>query len=64
MIGELRSAALFANADKRTIVDVLLTCSDLAIGFQDQIAHLDINPLLVFPKGQGVMAVDVLITAQ
>ena len=63
MIDELRSSALFADKDREAIVDVLLKFSDLAVGLQDQIAQLDINPLLVFPKGQGVMAVDALITA-
>ena len=35
--------------------------SALALDLKDQIAELDINPLFVFPKGQGVKAGDALI---
>lgn len=63
MIDELRATALFASADRDALVDILIKCSEIAVGYQDQIAQLDINPLLVFPEGQGVMAVDALITA-
>ena len=33
----------------------------LALEIGDDIAELDINPLMVLPKGEGVVAVDALI---
>ena len=33
----------------------------LAFEVGDQIAELDVNPLLVLPAGQGVVAVDALV---
>ena len=63
MIAELRSAVLFEQSDREALVEVLMLLSDQAIAYQDQIAQLEINPLLVFPEGQGVLALDALIIA-
>jgi acetate---CoA ligase (ADP-forming) len=38
--------------------------SRLAWSFGDQLAGLDINPLIVLPKGKGVLAVDALVEIQ
>jgi succinyl-CoA synthetase beta subunit len=35
--------------------------SQLAVDLGDLVAALDINPLMVLPKGQGVRAVDALV---
>jgi acetyltransferase len=35
--------------------------SALAWQMRDDIAEMDINPLLVLPKGQGVIAADALV---
>jgi hypothetical protein len=35
--------------------------SAMAIDLQDHLAELDINPLFVLPKGQGVKAGDALL---
>jgi acetyltransferase len=48
-------------ADREAIVDALLSVSRLVTEHPDAIAELDINPLLVFPK--GAKAVDALIRA-
>jgi len=47
--------------DLDALIDVLVKLSQLALDFGDRIRALDINPLLVLPKGQGVKAVDALI---
>jgi succinyl-CoA synthetase beta subunit len=36
----------------------------LALEVGDDIAELDINPLMVLPRGQGVVAVDALVVAR
>ena len=35
--------------------------SDLATDFAEQIDSIDINPLFVFPEGEGCAAVDALV---
>ena len=54
-----------APADVDALVDVLVKLSALAVDLKDHVAELDINPLLVMPKGknagQGVKAADALI---
>ena len=50
-----------APADINAIVDLLQKLSRLAEDFKEDIAEIDINPLLVFGKGQGVKALDALV---
>jgi acetyltransferase len=63
MLGEIRAHALLDGVrgqppvDKKALVDTLLRVSQLAQNFPE-IAELDINPLIVYPQGQGVVAVD------
>ena len=64
MIDEVRSARLLAGlrgvtpADRDALIDAIVRVGRLAADHPD-IAELDINPLLVLPRGQGVWAVDV-----
>jgi len=39
----------------------LLKVSSLAVQLEDSIDELDINPVVVYEKGAGVMAADALI---
>lgn len=63
MLGEIRAHALLDGvrgqppADKESIVDTLLRIGQLVQDFSE-IAELDINPLTVFPEGQGAIAID------
>ncbi|MBL7047215.1 MAG: acetate--CoA ligase family protein [Candidatus Marinimicrobia bacterium] len=50
-----------AKADIQAIADVLVKVSRMALDLEDQIAELDINPLLVMPEGEGVCVADALI---
>ncbi|MFC2019997.1 acetate--CoA ligase family protein, partial [Chloroflexota bacterium] len=50
-----------AEADIDGIVDVLLRLSRLSMDLKDVVAEIDINPLVVMDKGQGVKAVDALV---
>ncbi len=45
------------EADLEAVVDAILRLSRLALDFT-QIEEVEINPLLVFPKGQGALALD------
>ncbi len=50
-----------APADVDALADTLVKLSALAVDLKDQVAELDINPLLVMPRGLGVKAADALI---
>jgi len=50
-----------ARADIGAIADVLVRVSRLALELENDVAELDINPLLVLPEGQGVRVADALI---
>jgi acetyltransferase len=63
MLKEIRSKALLEGVrgkpaiDKEAIVDTLLRMGQLVQEFPE-IAEFDINPLIVYPKGQGAIAID------
>ncbi len=50
-----------APADIDAVIGLLQKLSRLAEEFKDEIAEIDINPLLVFDEGQGVKALDALV---
>jgi acetyltransferase len=63
MLGEIRASALLdgvrgePEVDKEAIADTLLRMGQLVQDFPE-IVELDINPLVVFPRGQGATAID------
>ena len=63
MLDEIRSKALLEGVrgnppiDKKAIIDTLLRMGQLVQDFPE-IAELDINPLIVYPRGQGAIAID------
>jgi acyl-CoA synthetase (NDP forming) len=48
-------------ADLDALCEAMVGLSQLAVTYRDQHAGLDINPLIVLPKGHGVIAVDALV---
>ena len=48
-------------ADIDVLCDAIVSVSHLAVSVGEQLAGLDINPLIVLPKGQGVVAVDAVV---
>ena len=51
-------------ADIDALCDAMVGVSRLAIELGDQLVGLDINPMIVLPKGQGVVAVDAVVEIQ
>jgi acetate---CoA ligase (ADP-forming) len=49
------------NADVDALVGAVIRMGDLAASSPDAVASMEINPLLVLPKGEGVIAVDGLV---
>jgi acetyltransferase len=66
MIDEVRSAKLLAGvrgaapADRPALIDAIIRIGQFAAD-HPEIAELDVNPLVVFPEGEGVVAVDARI---
>jgi acetyltransferase len=69
MIHEIRSYALLEGirgeppADHEAMVDALIRISQLVTDFPE-IVELDINPLMVFEKGRGAIAIDMRLVLQ
>ncbi|MBI3978257.1 MAG: acetate--CoA ligase family protein [Chloroflexi bacterium] len=67
MVQEIRAARVLQGfrggppADVDALVGALVRLSRLAWWLRDEIAEIDVNPLVVFPAGRGVRAVDALI---
>jgi acetyltransferase len=67
MISEVKGARLLRGfrgrppADVDALAETLANVSQLAAHLEDQLAELDINPLMVLPAGQGVKAADALV---
>ena len=67
MVSELRGRALFDGVRGKPALDVdavaatLVAISRLAWQHRERIAEIDINPLMVRPRGLGAVAVDALI---
>lgn len=53
-----------ASVDIDALVDAIVALSRMAWEGQDIIEQVDINPLLVLPKGQGVKALDALFVVR
>ncbi|WP_405839234.1 acetate--CoA ligase family protein [Streptomyces platensis] len=66
MLDELRGRALLDGvrgappADLDALVETVLRVQRMALELGDDLAELDINPLVVLPRGQGAVALDAL----
>jgi hypothetical protein len=67
MIERLRGFPILAGvrgkaaADIDSLCQAIVNVSRLAVTLGDRLAGLDINPLIVLPRGQGVIAVDAVV---
>jgi acyl-CoA synthetase (NDP forming) len=70
MIERTRGVALLRGArgrppgDVEALVDAIVRLQLLALELGDDIAELDVNPMMVMPEGNGVVAVDALVIAR
>jgi succinyl-CoA synthetase beta subunit len=48
--------------DVNSLINTLVRVSDLAVNLEGIVDEIDINSMIVLPQGQGVKALDVLIT--
>ena len=67
MLEKLRAYPLLAGyrgsslCDLEALKNLMVKISDYAAEHKDEIKEMDLNPVFVYPKGQGVCAVDALI---
>jgi acetate---CoA ligase (ADP-forming) len=67
MISHTKGVKLLAGhrgkppADIDALADALVRVSHFAVAVAEPLAELDLNPLIVLPRGQGVKAVDALL---
>ncbi|MGW0631121.1 acetate--CoA ligase family protein [Streptomyces sp. NPDC002758] len=70
MLTELRGRALLDGvrgrppADLDALVEVVLRVQRMALELGDDLAELDINPLVVLDRGQGAVALDALVVCR
>ena len=70
LLGRLKGAAILGPyrgkpaADTDALIDVIVRLSHFAADHADDIAEIDLNPVIVHAKGQGVSIVDALIVKQ
>ena len=66
-VEELKVAALIdgfrgrRSGDRAALVDLVLAIQRFALDYADSLMELDVNPVIVRPKGGGAVAVDVLM---
>jgi acetyltransferase len=66
MIEELKGSAILTGArgrpvgDVSALADLLVALGNVALDFEDILAGVDLNPVMVLPQGRGAIAVDVL----
>jgi acyl-CoA synthetase (NDP forming) len=67
LLRSLRAAPLFRGArgrppaDEDAVADALVALGRFAVDLEDQVAEVDVNPLIALPRGQGALAVDALV---
>jgi acetate---CoA ligase (ADP-forming) len=67
LVAEIRGAPLLRGfrgrppADVHALVDTIVRLSHLAADLRDTVSAVDINPLMVLPRGRGVRAADALV---
>jgi acyl-CoA synthetase (NDP forming) len=70
LLGRLKGAAVLGAfrgappADTDALVELMVRLSLFAADYADEIAEIDLNPVIVHAKGQGVSIVDALIVKQ
>lgn len=58
VLGGFRSSGPY---DRGSVIQALITLSEIGCMYGEELHELDINPLMVVPEGRGVIAVDALV---
>lgn len=67
LIGMTRAAALLRGfrgapaADESALVQAMVRLSQFAAHHRDRLVEMDVNPVIVLPEGQGILALDAVI---
>jgi acetyltransferase len=67
MVNRLKASAILKGArgrptaDLQALADFIVATSRLAVDADGILDQMDFNPVIVYPEGQGVVAVDALI---
>ena len=67
MLEEIQGKALLDGVrgepprDRQALLSILMRLSRMAVELEDHVAELDINPLILYPEGEGAVAADALI---
>ena len=67
MINSLKAKKLLygyrggAELDVEALADIIVKVSDYAFENIENLVEMDINPVIMYPKGEGAIAVDALI---
>ena len=70
LLGRLKGAQVLGAfrgsppADTDALIELIVRLSHFAADHADEIAEIDLNPVIVHAKGQGVSIVDALIVKQ
>lgn len=70
LIGRTRAAALLRGfrgappSDVPALVDAMVRLSQLAAHHRDHLAEADLNPVVVLPLGQGILALDAVLVCR
>jgi acetate---CoA ligase (ADP-forming) len=68
LVAKIRGSVLLGGlrgepaADRDALERLLVTVSELMVAYRDDVAELDLNPVLVHPDGDGISVVDAWIT--
>lgn len=67
MLKELKSFKMLTGyrgskpCDIEALTDMMVNIADYAYKHKDEVKEMDLNPVFVYPEGEGVCAVDALI---
>ncbi|KAF1044218.1 acetate--CoA ligase family protein [Xylophilus sp.] len=70
LIGRLKAGAILRGvrgqpaADVDALAQLLVNVSEMAAAHAGRIREIDLNPVLVYPAGQGAVAVDALVVLE
>ena len=59
--GRLRGFRGQPKADEEALIDAMVRLSQFAAHHADRLSEMDVNPVIVLPQGQGVLALDAMI---